>query len=73
MTANRHIQELDVVELTVEVGRWPAHTRATVLEAFADGVLLEIADERGHTISLPSVPWAAIRPVTAIDQGRLAV
>jgi hypothetical protein len=67
------IRELDVVEFTVEAGRWPAGTRATVLEVLAAGALVEIDDDRGHTLELLSLPWDAVRPVRAADQGRLAV
>jgi hypothetical protein len=67
------IRELDVVELAVEAGRWPAGTRATVLEVFADGALVEIADDRGHTLEMPSLPWSALRPMRVADQRRLLV
>jgi hypothetical protein len=68
-----HIRELDIVELATEVGRWPAGVRATVLEVFADAALVEIADDRGHTLETMSLPWAALRPVRVADQRRLAV
>lgn len=68
------IRELDVVELAVDVGRWSAGTHATVLEMFGDGaVMVEIADERGHTLEMLSLPGAILRPVRVPGQGRLAV
>lgn len=66
--------ELDVVELTVPVGIWRAGTVATVLEVFPSGrMLVEIADDRGHTLELPSVPPEAVRRLPVVDQARLAV
>jgi len=67
------IRELDVVELAVESGRWPAGTCATVLEAFSDGALVEVADDRGHTLEMLSLPWSALRPMRVADQRRLLV
>jgi hypothetical protein len=67
------IRELDVIELAVAAGRWPAGTRATVLEVFADGALVEIADERGHTLDMVSLPWSVLLPVPIADQRRLVV
>lgn len=73
MEPGAHICELDVVELVVEAGRWPAGTQATVLAVFADGALVEIADERGHTLDMPTLPWSALRPIPVTEQRRLAV
>jgi hypothetical protein len=73
MSMDTSIRELDIVELVVEAGRWPAGTRATVLEVFADGPLVEIADERGHTLEMLSLPWSGLRAVRIADQRRLVV
>lgn len=63
---------LDVVEFRVDVGRWQAGTEATVLEVLDSGLLVEVADSRGHTLEIVSVPHAAVRVLEAPDQQRLA-
>jgi hypothetical protein len=55
MSAQRH-RVLDVVELQVESGRWPAGTIGTVVEADADQALIEISDDRGHALDFVSLP-----------------
>jgi len=57
------IAQLDVVELGVQTGRWPAGTQGTVLERGDDAALVEIADERGHTLEVVSVPVAGLRRI----------
>lgn len=52
---------LDVVELLVDSGRWPAGTIATVVEADGERALLEISDDRGHALDLISLPHDALR------------
>jgi hypothetical protein len=51
---------LDVVELRVASGRWPAGTVGTVLEADTDRALVEISDDRGHALDLISLPHDAL-------------
>ena len=51
---------LDVVELRTESGRWPVGTTGTVLEVSPEGALVEIADERGHTLDLLTLPASAL-------------
>jgi hypothetical protein len=51
---------LDVVELLVESGRWPAGTVGTVVEADAGRALVEISDDRGHALDFISVPQDAL-------------
>jgi hypothetical protein len=57
--ATAHHQILDVVELLVDCGRWPA---GTVVEADADQALIEISDDRGHGLDFISVPHDALAP-----------
>jgi hypothetical protein len=64
---------LDVVELQVETGRWAQGTRGTVIEVVEDGVLVEIADEHGHTQEVVALPHGAVRAVASPDQGKLLV
>lgn len=67
------IHELDVVELTAASGRWPAGTVGTVVERRDDVVLVEVDDERGHSLDFVELPIAAARPVsTPYTQPRLA-
>ena len=47
---------LDVVELLVDSGRWPAGTVGTVVEADDGLALVEISDDRGHGLDFISVP-----------------
>lgn len=59
---------LDVVELVTDVGRWPAGTEGTLVEVFADGVLVEISDDAdGRTVELVPVPRNAVRAVHVPD------
>ncbi len=51
---------LDVVELRVDSGRWPAGTIGTVVEADAERALIEVSDDRGHALDFISVPHDAL-------------
>jgi len=53
-------EELEVVELLTAVGRWPAGTAGTVVEADETTALVEISDDRGHGLDFVSVPQAAL-------------
>jgi len=53
---------LDVVELLVDSGRWPAGTVGTVVEADAELALVEISDDRGHALDFISLPHHALAP-----------
>lgn len=53
---------LDVVELVVGSGRWPAGTVGTVVEVDADKALVEISDDRGHGLDFISLPHDALAP-----------
>jgi hypothetical protein len=65
------ISELDVVELGVQSGRWPAGTEGTVLERRDDSAVIEIADERGHTLEIVTVPVEALRRIETPQQQAL--
>jgi Domain of unknown function (DUF4926) len=77
MPVATHLEVLSVVDLRVEVGRWPVGTRGTVVEAFDDGALVEISDDRGHTLDMLSLPFDALTvvapPTAAAAQERLAI
>jgi hypothetical protein len=75
MAAATHPEVLSVVDLRVETGRWPAGTRGTIVEAFEGGALVEISDERGHTVDMLPLPYDALRVTAAPSQGqeRLAI
>jgi hypothetical protein len=64
---------LDVVELAVDSGRWPAGTSGTVLEAKEDGLLVEIDDAQGHAVDFIALPSSALRKVSMPIQEHLAV
>jgi hypothetical protein len=59
MAARRHAI-LDVVELLVDSGRWPAGTLGTVVEADDHLALVEISDDRGHALDFVSLPHEAL-------------
>jgi hypothetical protein len=44
------------VELLVDSGRWPAGTTGTVVETDDERALVEISDDRGHTLDFIAVP-----------------
>jgi hypothetical protein len=53
---------LDVVQLLVDRGRWPAGTIGTVVEADAERALVEISDDRGHALDFSAEPNDALAP-----------
>ncbi len=55
----RHAEH-EVVELLIDVGRWPAGTVGTVVDANDTTALVEISDDRGHGLDFVSVPQAAL-------------
>lgn len=58
------VKILDVVELTAASGRWAKGTRATVLELLgSDAALVEIANDRGHTLEELELPLDVLRIV----------
>ncbi len=68
------IKILGVVELTAASGRWPRGTRGTVLELFgSEAALVEISDDRGHTLDELELPIDALRTVSSAPQQRLPV
>jgi hypothetical protein len=68
------IKVLDVVELTAASGRWPRGTQGTVLELFgSEAALVEISDDRGHTLEELELPLGALRIATRPAQQRLPV
>ena len=46
--------------MVVNLGRWPAGTIGTVVEADDDLALVEISDDRGHALDFISVPHRAL-------------
>jgi hypothetical protein len=67
------IRLLEVVELRVDSGRWPAGTIGTVVEALDQGAIVEIADDRGHTLDMLSLPYVALQLWRPAEQTRLAI
>jgi hypothetical protein len=66
------VKILDVVELTAASGRWPKGTRGTVLELFgSEAALVEVADDRGHTLDELELPIDVLRTVSRPAQQRL--
>ena len=68
------VKVLDVVELTAASGRWPRGTHGTVLELFgSEAALVEISDDRGHTLDELELPLGAVRTVSRPPQEQLPV
>ncbi len=68
------VRLLDVVELTAASGRWPRGTEGTVLELFgSEAALVEISDDRGHTLEELELPIGTLRSVTRSPQEQLPV
>jgi hypothetical protein len=65
-------QILDVVELRSGAGRWPAGTTGTVVEATADGVLIEISDGLGRGLDFVTLPHSAAAPRVSRSLDRAA-
>jgi len=63
---------LDVVELLVDSGRWPAGTVGTVVEADSERAMIEISDDRGHALDFISVPHDALVPRQSQPTQRVA-
>jgi hypothetical protein len=57
----------------VDSGRWPAGTIGTVVEALDQGAIVEIADDRGHTLDMLSLPYVALQLWRPAEQTRLAI
>jgi hypothetical protein len=64
---------LDVVELRVASGRWPAGTAATVIDEVPGGLLLEVADGDGRTLDTFQVPREVVRVVPTPEQTTLSL
>jgi len=41
-------------------GRWPSGTEGTIVEAFEDGAIVEIADDDGCTLAMLPLPYDAL-------------
>jgi hypothetical protein len=63
-----HPELLSIVELRVESGRWAAGTRGTVVEVLDQGALVEISDDRGHTLEVLALPYDVLRAVAPTRQ-----
>jgi len=63
---------LDVVELLVDSGRWPAGTIGTVVEADDELALVEISDDRGHALDFISLPHHALATIPGQSSERVA-
>jgi len=59
------LQELQVVEFCVPLGRWPVGTIGTIISIHHDGALIEISDDDGVTMDVLPVPFSAVRELGA--------
>lgn len=57
------IHEIDVVELIEAVDGWPAGTNGTVVHDLGETKMVEISNDRGETLGLPSIPTELLRLV----------
>lgn len=51
---------LRAVALRGERDGWPSDTEGTIVEAFADGAIVEIADKDGCTLAMLPLPYSAV-------------
>jgi hypothetical protein len=49
------------VELAADIGRWPAGTTGTLVEAFPREGFVEIVDQEGRTLDIVTVPYGELR------------
>lgn len=62
ITVKQTIGEHDYVELTEQierdegVGTWPAGTRGAVISDYGDHKMIDISDEQGVPLDMPTVP-----------------
>jgi hypothetical protein len=49
------------VELTTDIGRWPAGTAGTLVETFPREGFVEIVDHDGRTLGIVTAPYASLR------------
>lgn len=54
--ARESIRELDVVEITAPIGRWPVGTRGTVVGRYGGFVDVDIAGDGGRMLDSWSFP-----------------
>ena len=62
-TVDADIREVDVVELTERIGRWPAGSHGAAVIDHGDEKLLAMAGERDDPLDLPVVPVSKLRLV----------
>ena len=55
-------RDLDVVELTRTIDRWPAGTTGTIVDDFPAGVVLELVGPAGETLDMLDVSLDCVRP-----------
>jgi hypothetical protein len=67
-----HHPPLEVVELLVDSGRWPAGTIGTVVEADSDRAMVEISDDRGHALDFITLPHDALAATSPRPDQRIA-
>lgn len=68
----RHAKLLERVALLHDHGAWPAGTAGTVVEAFPDGVYVEVVGARGETREILALRHDDVRPLSP-GARRLAV
>jgi hypothetical protein len=52
---------LSRVELTADVGGWPAGTTGTLVERFPREGFVEIVDDEGRSLDILTVPYTSLR------------
>lgn len=62
-TIKQAIREIDVVELIEAADGWPAGTHGTVVHDLGETKMVEISNDRGETLGLPSIPADRLRLV----------
>jgi hypothetical protein len=71
------MEVLDVVELLKEIDGvdvdhpWPAGTEGTVLELWTDSAMIEISNDDGETLDMPTIAFDQVKVVWAIKDHRV--
>lgn len=61
MSSHPHL--LDVVALRSQCGQWLPGTSGTIVHAFPDAALVEVADSDGQTLDMLTVPYAGLEVI----------
>lgn len=68
MSAAKELEGLEIVELKVAVGHWPAGTQGMVVDDYGDEKMIEMLAERDDPLDLPIVSTKHLKLVTKYSE-----